>query len=170
MGLTARPKCNKVSAANSLGNGPAPYEKERRTARLHAGADRNGDYMILGLGMDLVELPRMERIHAHYGLGFAERILHPDELALLPGGSRAVPYLASRFAAKEAAVKALGTGFRGAIGFQAFCVRKNKLGRPGLEFYGEARETLERLGAARVHLSLTHGRDTAAAVVILEKE
>lgn len=125
--------------------------------------------MIVGLGIDLVELDRIGRSHERFGLRFAQKILHPGELAELPDGAAAVPFLAARFAAREAAVKALGTGFRGGIGFQAFCVRKNALGQPGLEFYGEAKAALEKLGAARVHLSLTHGRDTAAAVVILEK-
>lgn len=125
--------------------------------------------MIIGLGIDLVELSRVARAHERFGLSFAQKILHPDELAALPGGAQAVPYLGARFAAREAAVKALGTGFRG-VWFQDFCVRKNELGRPILELYGPAREALERLGATNVHLSLTHGRDTAAAVVILEKE
>lgn len=125
--------------------------------------------MILGLGIDLVELSRVARIQARFGASFAAKILHPDELAALPGGARTVPYLAARFAAREAAVKALGTGFRDGIGFQSFCVRNNPLGRPHLEFYGEALAALKGLGAGRVHLSLTHGRDSAAAVVILEQ-
>lgn len=124
--------------------------------------------MILGLGIDLVELERVARPHERFGISFAQKILHPDELAALPDGKRAVEYLAARFAAKEAAVKALGTGFRG-VWFQDFCVRKNELGKPALAMYGAACAALERLGASRIHLSLTHGRSTAAAVVILEK-
>lgn len=125
--------------------------------------------MILGLGIDLVELDRIRRSYERFGQSFAKRILHADELLDLPAGPAAVPFLAARFAAREAAVKALGTGFRGGIGFQAFCVRKNALGQPALEFYGEAKEAFENMGATCAHLSLSHGRDTAAAVVILEK-
>lgn len=127
--------------------------------------------MIIGLGIDLVELSRIRRIYSRFGTGFAKKILYDDELTALPQAEApAVAYLAARFAAKEAAVKALGTGFRDGIWFHDFCVVKNALGQPLLEFYGLAKKEFERLGATRVHLSLTHERATAAAVVILEKE
>lgn len=125
--------------------------------------------MIVGLGIDLVELGRIARAHARYGKSFAEKILHADELAALPDGAGAVPYLAARFAAKEAGAKALGTGFRQGVWFQDFCVKNGPLGQPELYLYGPALAAFERLGAARAHISLTHGKASAAAVVILEK-
>ncbi|MCL1915169.1 MAG: holo-[acyl-carrier-protein] synthase [Desulfovibrionaceae bacterium] len=122
--------------------------------------------MILGLGLDLVEIRRIRRIHEQHGLRFARHILRPEELAELP--KKPVPFLAARFAAKEAAVKALGTGFTGGIWFQDFRVRRQESGAPELLFLGAALERFRELGAARCLLSLTHSRDSAAAVVILE--
>lgn len=125
--------------------------------------------MIVGLGIDLVELDRIERVYTRYGKSFAEKILHPDELAVLPEGAQVVPYLAARFAAKEAGSKALGTGFRQGIWFQDFCVKNGPLGQPALYLHGPALAAFERLGAQSAHLSLSHSRHSAAAVVILEK-
>lgn len=125
--------------------------------------------MILGLGIDLVEIPRIARAYARFGENFATRILHGEELATMPVGAGAAQFIAARFAAKEAAVKALGTGFSNGICFTDFCVSKNEMGQPMLNFYGAASAACARLGATRAHLSLTHGRDTAAAVVVLEK-
>lgn len=125
--------------------------------------------MILGLGIDLVELKRIQHSYERFGQKFAEKILRPDELTELPAGTQAIAFLAARFAAKEAAVKALGTGFRDGIWFQDFSVQKDELGQPSLKIYGTAQKVFERLGATNIHLSLTHERNTAAAVVILEK-
>lgn len=125
--------------------------------------------MILGLGIDIVEIPRIARAYERFGEIFAKKVLHTDEVAAMPGGTQIAPYIAARFAAKEAAVKALGTGFRNGIWFQDFCIVKNQLGQPALILHGAAKEAAKRMGAASIHLSLTHGRDTAAAVVILEK-
>ncbi len=124
---------------------------------------------IVGLGLDVVELDRIRRIWERFGETFSQRILTETEQTRLHVGSP-VPYLASRFAAKEAAVKALGTGFRRGITFQQIEVRSHPSGQPVLTFSGAAQDTAAKLGAHRVHLSLTHGRDTAAAVVILERD
>lgn len=124
---------------------------------------------IVGLGLDVVELDRIQRIWERFGETFARRVLTEAEQARLHAGS-AVPYLASRFAAKEAAVKALGTGFRDGVTFQQIQISSRPSGQPDLSFSGTAQEAAARLGTHRIHLSLTHGRDTAAAVVILERD
>lgn len=124
--------------------------------------------MIVGLGIDVAELDRVEKIHRRHGPRFAERILTPAERQALP--ALPVPYLAARFAAKEAAVKALGTGFRDGISYQSVEVVPGPLGKPILRFLDQARTRASALGVARVHVSLTHGRDVAAAVVVLEGE
>lgn len=124
---------------------------------------------IVGLGLDVVELDRIRRIWERFGEAFSRRVLTEAEQARLQAGS-AIPYLASRFAAKEAAVKALGTGFRQGVTFQQIEVATLPSGQPELKFSGVAQDTAARLGVSRVHLSLTHGRDTAAAVVILERD
>ncbi len=123
--------------------------------------------MILGLGIDVVELARIRASLERFSARFLEKILTPEELRELPA-VHPVPFVAARFAAKEAAVKALGTGFARGITPQHAGVRKLPSGRPELLLYGPAAEEAAALGVRRIHLSLTHGRDTAAAVVVLE--
>lgn len=125
--------------------------------------------MILGLGIDVVEISRITRSWETYGLRFARKILHPDEMARLEemrGGKE--QFLASRFAAKEAAVKALGTGFGEGVTPPDIAVSTLPGGAPEMRFYAKALERFRLLGADKAHLSLTHGKETAAAVVILE--
>jgi len=126
--------------------------------------------MIVGLGIDVCELDRIERILERHGQRFAARICTEAERAELhtPTGPRAVAFLAARFAAKEAAAKALGTGFRRGVGFRNIEVRHLPSGKPTLMLYGASLEIAESLGASAFHISLTHGRDVAAAVVVLE--
>jgi holo-[acyl-carrier protein] synthase len=125
--------------------------------------------MIVGLGVDVVELERIERIWNRHGTRFSTRILTSAELQALPSASP-VAYLASRFAAKEAAVKALGTGFRGAITFRSIAVYNLPQGQPQLALSGQAAQAARAAGAGRWHISLSHSRHTACAVVILEGE
>jgi holo-[acyl-carrier protein] synthase len=99
---------------------------------------------------------------------FASRILAEEEMSLLP--SAAAGYLASRFAVKEAAAKALGTGFAQGITMKQIAVRSAAGGAPQLVLHGKALERSNGLGASRAHLSLSHERSAAVAVVILEGE
>lgn len=125
--------------------------------------------MILGLGLDITELSRIARSWERFGMRFAEKILHPEEIARFAELSASkTAFLASRFAAKEAAVKALGTGFSGGILPTDIAVRSGPSGKPALAFSGKAEERARQLGASRLHISLTHGRETVAAVVVLE--
>lgn len=123
---------------------------------------------IIGLGLDVVELDRIRRIWDRFGQTFARRILTRNERLHLP--SRPIAHLASRFAAKEAAVKALGTGFSQGITFQDLEIMPLDSGQPTLTLHGKALARAAALGAIRTHISLTHGRDTAAAVVVLESQ
>ncbi|GAB1409250.1 holo-[acyl-carrier-protein] synthase [Desulfovibrionales bacterium] len=123
--------------------------------------------MIIGLGVDIVELRRIERSFSRFGPALCAKILTEHEQAMLP--AHPVPYLAARFAAKEAAVKALGTGFQNGITAHDIEVRSTHSGKPCLHFYNKALEQYQALGAAASHVSLTHGRDHAVAVVILEQ-
>ena len=122
---------------------------------------------IIGIGLDLIELSRMERSLHRFGEHFLNRIM------AIPGdpaspSARAVSHVAARFAAKEAAVKALGTGFAEGIGPRDVAVRSLPSGKPELVLSGKAREKADALGVKKLHLTLTHTRDNAAAVVILE--
>ena len=122
--------------------------------------------MIVGLGIDLVDRERMDRLWRRFGRHLAERILSGSELKALP--ENPVDFLASRFAAKEAGVKALGLGFRNGINFRDLEVRNDDLGRPKLILHGKARKTALDLKITRIDLSITHSRTAAAAVVIMQ--
>ena len=100
---------------------------------------------IIGIGLDLIELSRMERSLHRFGEHFLNRIMADDERSAVPGdpaspSARAVSYVAARFAAKEAAVKALGTGFAEGIGPRDVAVRSLPSGKPELVLSGKARE------------------------------
>lgn len=122
--------------------------------------------MIIGIGVDIVHVRRMERWHTVPGL--FERYFHPAELrAALSRGSGADLSLAARFAAKEAFGKALGTGLAGIV-LKDIMVANSHNGRPEIQVRGTALAALEKSGANRMHLSLTHERESAVAMVVLE--
>ncbi|MBU1004143.1 MAG: holo-[acyl-carrier-protein] synthase [Proteobacteria bacterium] len=124
--------------------------------------------MIIGLGLDIVEIDRIRQSLERFGERFLSRILTPAEIETLRGDR--VRYLAVRFAAKEAASKALGTGIAQGVGFQGMEILNLPSGKPELTFSDGAAQRCHELGVTRAHISLTHGRDTAAAVVILEND
>lgn len=124
--------------------------------------------MIKGIGTDLIELDRVRKAADAHGEEFAERIFTPGELAYCRRLSDPVPCLAARFAAKEAAVKALGTGVSGGVSWRDVEVTRSDSGAPGIVFNGRAAEIAADLGVKTVHLSLSHARDYAAAFVVLE--
>ena len=122
--------------------------------------------MISGIGIDMVQVRRMERWSKRQGL--LERYFHPDELAAaLARGYGANLSLAARFATKEAFGKALGTGLAGIV-LKDIMVVNNDKGRPEIRVSGTALAALEASGANRMHLSITHEQDNAVAVVVLE--
>lgn len=123
--------------------------------------------MIRGLGLDLAEIDRIRDLWDKYGHRFAGKILTDRELAQLPE-KNPVPRLAALFAGKEAAVKALGTGFSGGIHFKCIEILHNKSGKPEIDFLGQAIKQCSAMGVTSGHISLTHSRDTAAATVVLE--
>lgn len=123
--------------------------------------------MILGMGLDVAEISRIQNSLARFGARFTTRVLTAGETAAMPQANPA-SYVAARFAAKEACAKALGTGFANGVSMQNIEVRSLPSGAPTLLLSGRAQELADAMGATRLHLSLTHGRDVAAAVVILE--
>lgn len=123
--------------------------------------------MILGLGLDVAELDRIRAALNRFGARFTKRVLTEAEAADIPSAAPEA-YVAARFAAKEACAKALGTGLAAGVDFRSIEVRKLPGGAPVLALHGRARERARALGAERTHVSLTHGRDVAAAVVVLE--
>jgi holo-[acyl-carrier protein] synthase len=122
---------------------------------------------ILGIGLDLVELARVARLLERHGERFAQRLCVPGELQERRA-ERLVQHLGGLFAAKEAVLKALGTGWAQGLGFRDVEVVRGVGGAPGILLHGAAALRAERLGVSRVHLSITHERDYAAAVAVLE--
>lgn len=129
-----------------------------------------GGPMILGVGVDLVAVEEVERAFHRQGDAFLERLLTPRERAACGDAPAAGGFerIAARFAAKEAAMKALGTGWGGGVGFADIEVVGGRNARPGIEWHGGALTAAQALGVTEVHLSLTHSAGLAVAVVVLE--
>jgi len=125
--------------------------------------------MIVGTGVDLCEVPRIKKaILAPHGRRLIERVYTPREIAYAERRANRYERYAARFAAKEAGMKALGTGWRGGIAWQDLEVVNQPSGRHTLVFHGKAAERAEKLGVRNVALSLTHTAEQAMAMVILE--
>ncbi len=124
--------------------------------------------MIRGLGIDLAEIDRIQNSWERFGEKFAKKILTEPELALMHTRKDPVPYLAALWAAKEAAAKALGTGFRNGVHQKTIEITHLPSGKPEIAFLGKALEIATKLGVSSMHVSLTHERGMAAAVVVIE--
>jgi holo-[acyl-carrier protein] synthase len=125
--------------------------------------------MIYGIGTDIVKIERINELYDKYQNKFIEKILSKDELNIFnsfPLKRRRVAYLAKRFAAKEAFVKALGTGFREDINFTSISVYNNKLGRPNLDLTDSVKSYLPK--DAKYYISLSDEEDLVMAMVIIE--
>jgi len=123
---------------------------------------------IVGTGVDLAEVDRIEQSLKTFGARFQARIFTPGEIAYCERFRNRAERYAARFAAKEAGMKALGTGWRRGIRWVDLEVVRQPGGRPTLVFSGEAAKIAERLGVRHVALSLTHTAQQALAQVILE--
>jgi holo-[acyl-carrier protein] synthase len=124
--------------------------------------------MIHGIGMDLVEIDRIEDSIRRFGDRFLCRILRPGEIQYCQAQGRPALHAAARFAAKEAASKAFGTGIGSDIGWLDLEVIREPSGRPVLILHDAGRLLAERRGIKAVHLTLTHTATTAGATVLLE--
>jgi holo-[acyl-carrier protein] synthase len=124
--------------------------------------------MIVGSGIDLVEIGRIEQSVKRYGERFLNRVYTAAEQAYCMRKRMAAESLAARFAAKEAAAKALGTGISSGVNWLEIEVVRQPGGRPGVQFHGRAAQIAARLGVVRAALSLTHTNDLAMASVVLE--
>jgi holo-[acyl-carrier protein] synthase len=125
--------------------------------------------MVLGLGTDLIETRRVQESIDRFGERFLERIFTAGEIAYCQRKKKnAAESFAARFAAKEAGAKALGTGISRGVSWKEFEVRRATSGQPSLHLSGRAAELAESLGIRKVQLSLTHSRELAIAVVVVE--
>lgn len=123
---------------------------------------------ILGLGTDIVEIARIEAAICRSGERLAQRVLSESEWRLYCGHQHPGRFLAKRFAVKEAAAKAFGTGIRGGLAFNQFEVYNDELGKPELRFFSHAAVMAESLGVKSVHVTLADERHYACATVIIE--
>ena len=124
--------------------------------------------MILGTGVDLAEVPRIRASVERYGNRFIERIYTATEIAYVERKANKFERYAARFAAKEAGMKAIGTGWDHGVRWRDLEVANLPSGQPTLRLYGVASEIAERMGVRRISLSITHTSELALAHVILE--
>ncbi|HKD01780.1 MAG TPA: holo-[acyl-carrier-protein] synthase [Terriglobales bacterium] len=125
-------------------------------------------HMIVGTGIDMAEVPRIARSIARFGERFLKRVFTEGEIRYCDSKVNRAERYAARFAAKEAAMKALGTGWNHGVRWRDIEVRRQPGGRPTLAFQGKAAEFAARLGTKNIALSLTHTEHQAFAQVILE--
>lgn len=125
--------------------------------------------MIAGIGVDLATVSRVAKVHARFGHRFARRFLHELEFKAYSSHPCQERFLAKRFAVKEAAVKALGTGERSGVLLKDFYVQHDELGKPLLGVSGEAAVRCKAQGIDSLWVTITDEGDTVAAFVILER-
>jgi holo-[acyl-carrier protein] synthase len=124
--------------------------------------------MIIGIGADMVHIPRIEKILSDNGTRFIQRVLTEPEIEAFQKAARPAEFVAARFAAKEAAAKALGTGFRSGLSYLHIRVMNDEWHRPILMFSEVAKQLADQQGLTHSHLSITHERKYASAYVVLE--
>ena len=125
--------------------------------------------MIYGTGIDLVDIRRMTDIIKKWGSRFVTRVFSQGEIDYCNSCAYPALHFAARFAAKESFLKSLGTGLGMGVNLREIEVSQDQFGKPGVMLQGRAADILSGLGIGAVHLSLTHTRHSAAAMVILEK-
>ena len=125
--------------------------------------------MIVGVGVDIAETKRFENLYSRYGERIARRILTESEQVEFGRRNNPASYLATRFAAKEAAAKALGTGFGCGVGYKSIEIKNNNQGKPILKFINSALELARQKQVENVFVSLSDEKHYVVAMVILER-
>ena len=124
--------------------------------------------MILGTGIDIVEIQRIRESIGRYGERFTRRVFTPTEIAYCEGKAAWAVHFAGRYAAKEAVMKALQTGWAGGVRWKDVAVTRNERGLPGVELSGGAQARAQQMGISRWHLSISHSDIHAVAHAIAE--
>ena len=125
--------------------------------------------MICGIGIDLVEIYRIEKILKKWGKRFTERVYSESEIEYCRERARPAIHYAARFAAKEAFLKSIGVGLAGGLGLKNIEVLNNQRGDPYLNLHNRAKTILDNHGILSIHLSISHTDKYATAVVVVEK-
>ncbi len=123
--------------------------------------------MVVGIGVDIVEVERIERALTN-GSSMVKRVFTDREIQYCSEHKNKFQHFAGRFAAKEAALKALGTGWSSGIRWKDVEVTRGEMGRPVLELHGKAKEIYEESGASRPMVTITHAEQYAVAMVVLD--
>ena len=123
--------------------------------------------MILGIGIDIIEVARIASSFEKFGEKFVNRILLPDEIAYCLTHKQPAPFLAARFAAKEAISKAFGTGIGAALGWRDMEIRRKESGEPFVVLHGKGKTLFDERGAKRLLVTLSHTENYAAATAVL---
>jgi len=124
--------------------------------------------MILGVGIDIIEVARIKASLEKFGERFGQRILLPDEMAYCLSHQHPAIFVAARFAAKEAISKAFGTGIGAALGWQDMEIRRKESGEPFVVLHGKGKELFAARGAQRLLVSISHTESYAAVMAVLE--
>jgi holo-[acyl-carrier protein] synthase len=124
--------------------------------------------MIVGLGLDIAEVDRIEAAIRRHGAPFLERLYTPNEVAYCESHKDKFERYAARFAAKEAAMKALGTGWSRGVRWRDIEVAREPSGKPTIRLEGVAQQIAQRMGVKSISLSITHSGNLALAHVIFE--
>ena len=124
--------------------------------------------MVLGVGIDIIEVARIAASYEKFGDRFVNRVLLPEEIGYCRLHKNPAPFLAARFAAKEAISKAFGTGIGAALGWQDMEIRRKESGEPFVILHGKGKELFASRNAKQLFVSLSHTQNYAAAMAVLE--
>jgi holo-[acyl-carrier protein] synthase len=124
--------------------------------------------MIIGIGTDIIEVDRVKK-HVEAGFGFKEKVFTQREIEYCEAKFNKAQNFAARFSAKEAFLKAIGTGLRHGLSFLDIEIINDDLGKPEIILHGKAQEIAKKIGTTNIQVSLTHLKDVVNAIVILEK-
>jgi holo-[acyl-carrier protein] synthase len=124
--------------------------------------------MILGIGIDIIEVARVKASHERFGERFLNHVLHPAEIAYCLTHKYPAPFIAVRFSAKEAISKAFGTGIGAALGWRDMEICRKESGEPFVILHGKGEKLFAARQAKRLLISLSHTKDYAAATAVLE--
>jgi len=124
--------------------------------------------MILGTGIDIIEVGRIASSYEKFGERFLKRLLYDVEITYCLSHKKPAPFIAARFAAKEAISKAFGTGIGASLGWQDMEIARKETGEPFVILHGKGKELFESRGAKQLLISLSHTQNYAAATAILE--
>jgi holo-[acyl-carrier protein] synthase len=155
-----------VEAGAAERRAPRRTTGNRVSFRVTAADGLPAGSFVVGIGLDLCEVSRVARALERHGARFVEKLFRPGEVRRPPESPAYAEHIAGLFAAKEAAMKALGTGMRGVF-FRELAIVRATGGPPRLALFGRALACGARLGVAGAHVTITHTRELAAAVVVL---